>query len=113
LLLETQLSSVDAGSHLGHEHCRAPKIALSQPLGLCQDTLVPTVLRIDGFRVVIYPNDHRPDHVHVIGSGMEAVFVLNCPGGPVSLRENFGFAARVLRTVGAVLDADVDRLCEA
>lgn len=27
-------------------------------------------------RVAIYPNDHRPAHVHVIGDG-EAVFVLN------------------------------------
>src|SRR3546814_10225859 len=25
---------------------------------------MPTVLRIDGLRVVIYPNDHRPAHVH-------------------------------------------------
>jgi hypothetical protein len=31
-------------------------------------SLVPTVLRFDGFRVVIYPNDHRPAHVHVIGT---------------------------------------------
>jgi hypothetical protein len=74
---------------------------------------VPTVLQIDGLRVVIYPNDHRPDHVHDIGPGMESVFVLNCPGGPVSLRESFGFAARVLRAVAAVLDANVNRLCEA
>jgi hypothetical protein len=26
-----------------------------------------TVIRIDGLRVAIYPNDHRPAHVHVIG----------------------------------------------
>ncbi len=31
---------------------------------------MPTVLRRDGFRVVIYPNDHLPSHVHVLkGSG--------------------------------------------
>lgn len=41
-----------------------------------------TVLRGDGFRVVIYPNDHRPAHVHVIGAEHEAVFNLNCPAGP-------------------------------
>ena len=30
---------------------------------------------------MIYPNDHRPEHVHVIGAGAEAVFELRCPGG--------------------------------
>jgi hypothetical protein len=27
---------------------------------------MPTVLREKGFRVVIYPNDHLPSHVHVL-----------------------------------------------
>jgi hypothetical protein len=27
---------------------------------------MPTIIRADGFRVVIYPNDHVPAHVHVI-----------------------------------------------
>jgi Domain of unknown function (DUF4160) len=31
---------------------------------------MPQVLRKNGFRVVIYPNDHLPSHVHVFkGSG--------------------------------------------
>jgi hypothetical protein len=31
---------------------------------------MPTILREQGFRVVIYPNDHLPSHVHVFkGSG--------------------------------------------
>jgi hypothetical protein len=45
-----------------------------------------TVDAIDGLRVVIYFNDHRPAHVHVIGDGCEAVFRLNCPTGPPELR---------------------------
>ena len=28
---------------------------------------MPTVLTISGLRVVIYLNDHRPAHVHIIG----------------------------------------------
>ncbi|MBA4152583.1 MAG: hypothetical protein C0509_08480, partial [Acinetobacter sp.] len=39
---------------------------------------MPTVLRWGGLRVAIYPNDHRPAHVHVIGAGREAVFRLCC-----------------------------------
>src|SRR6266436_5006272 len=49
---------------------------------------MPTVLRLNGLRLIVYPNDHRPAHVHVIGRGCEAVFDLNCPAGPVELREN-------------------------
>jgi hypothetical protein len=49
---------------------------------------VPTILRFAGLRVVIDTNDHRPSHVHVVADGWEAVFEMNCNGGPISLREN-------------------------
>jgi hypothetical protein len=68
---------------------------------------------VDGLRVAIYPNDHRPSHGHVIGPAGEAVFVLNCPGGPVSLRENFGFAGPALRSMAAALNAELGRLRKA
>jgi hypothetical protein len=64
---------------------------------------MPTVLRFNGLRVVIYPNDHRPVHVHMIGSGCEAVFRLNCLAGPVELRENYGFSRREITSIPAVL----------
>ncbi|MBK8386154.1 MAG: DUF4160 domain-containing protein [Candidatus Accumulibacter sp.] len=56
---------------------------------------MPTIHRFHGLRVVIYPNDHRPAHVHVMGNGLEAVYKLNAPDGPPELRENYGFGARV------------------
>jgi Domain of unknown function (DUF4160) len=37
---------------------------------------MPTLLRIEGLRVVIYPNDHPPAHVHVIGPDWEVVINL-------------------------------------
>jgi len=55
---------------------------------------VPTIARILGFRVVIYFNDHRPAHVHVIGNGCEAVFSLHRMASAVRLSENYGFKAR-------------------
>jgi len=64
---------------------------------------MPTVDRFDGIRVVIYPNDHRPAHVHVIGNGCEAVFNLNCPEGPPELRQNFGFSLVELNRIQATL----------
>ena len=74
---------------------------------------MPTVLRFNGLRVVIYPNDHRPAHVHVIGSGREAVFKLNCWTGPVELRENYGFSRREITPIQAVLTVHLEELCRA
>jgi len=57
--------------------------------------MMPTVFRFGASRVVIYPNDHRPPHVHVMRNGLEAVFQLCCPDGPVELRQNYGFPAAI------------------
>ncbi len=38
---------------------------------------MPTVLRIDGWRAVIYPNDHPTAHVHVLGPGWTVVINLD------------------------------------
>ena len=72
---------------------------------------MPTALRIDGLRVVIYPNDHRPPHVHVLGAGTEAVFILNCPAGPPTLRESFGFTTAELNRIASALAANLTALC--
>lgn len=74
---------------------------------------MPTVLRLDGLRVVIYPADHRPAHVHVIGQGGEAVFVLNAPEGPLTLREVHGFNLRDVRRIEAALAPHIVALGEA
>ena len=72
---------------------------------------MPTVLRFPGLRVLIYPNDHRPAHVHVLGGGCEAVFNLHCPDGPPELRENYGFPKQELRRIAAALAAELVAIC--
>jgi hypothetical protein len=74
---------------------------------------VPTVIKFQGLRVVVYPNDHRPAHVHVIGRGNEALFNLNCPAGPVELRENYGFSYREFTRILEFLRARLEELCRA
>ena len=74
---------------------------------------MPTVLRFGGLRVVIYFNDHRPAHVHVIGRGCEAVFDLHCPDGPPEPRENYGFSRRDVATIESILTASMGQLCQA
>jgi Domain of unknown function (DUF4160) len=60
---------------------------------------MPTVFRVDGLRFVIYPNDHPPAHVHVVGPDWEAV--INLLG--IELREVYSCsepdARRALRLV--------------
>ncbi len=74
---------------------------------------MPTVLRLEGLRVTIYPNDHRPAHVHVVGRGAEAVFILDCPDGPVTVRQNVGFPRRDLAGIEAALGPHIRFLCQA
>ena len=74
---------------------------------------MPTILTIFGLRVVIYPNDHRPAHVHVQGNGCEAVFNLHCQNGPPELRENYGFSQKELGKIVGGLVANLTALCAA
>ena len=72
---------------------------------------MPTVVRFAGLRAVIYPNDHRPPHVHIIGKRCEAVFNLQCPDGPAELRENYGFSLKELTRIETFLAANLAITC--
>ena len=74
---------------------------------------MPTVLRVGRFRVVIYPNDHRPAPAHVVGPDREAVFALHCPAGPVTVREIYGCSRPELSRIVEALHESLLRLCEA
>ena len=41
-----------------------------------------TVLRADGFRIVIFSDDHEPAHVHVFGDGEAKVNLAGAEGRP-------------------------------
>ena len=70
-----------------------------------------TVLRFLSYRVVIYSNDHRPCHVHAMNDDHEAIFELNCPKGPPSLRENYGFRKATLNLIASNLQNNLTDLC--
>lgn len=72
---------------------------------------MPTVLRLDGLRVRIYVDDHRPPHVHVIAADGEAVFVLNCPDGPPELRERHGVSLQMVNRIQKELGDHLSVLC--
>ena len=75
---------------------------------------MPPILTINGHRVVIYTADHRPAHVHVIGSGFEVVFNLNCPNGPIEIRTIGGKATdAAIRRIAGLIEAETSALCAA
>ena len=48
---------------------------------------MPTVLRVDGFQIMIFFNDHPPPHVHVRKAGGLVVIQLASDAGPPTVRE--------------------------
>lgn len=74
---------------------------------------MPTVLRFAGLRFVIYPGDHRPAHVHVIGRGGEAVFNLQCPKGPPVLREAYGLTRADVARIRATIADQLHLFCSS
>ena len=53
-----------------------------------------TILRVMGFRVVIYSNDHWPPHVHVIGPDGQARIALGDASQCPFLLTNEGLSRR-------------------
>lgn len=71
--------------------------------------MVPTIIRTRNLSVRIYPKDHNPPHVHVIGPDAEAKFRidnLDC----ISSR---GFSQKALKKIKAFLNERKDYLLEA
>jgi hypothetical protein len=51
--------------------------------------------------------------MHVIGREGEAVFLLNCPRGPIALRESYRFSASEIRRIAGELTTHIPSLCTA
>jgi hypothetical protein len=64
-----------------------------------------TVLRIDGCRFVIWPNDHAPPYVHVFSADAEATIDLGATSGfPRLIQSRRMKKADVAKTLKAVFD---------
>lgn len=74
---------------------------------------MPEIFRFEGYSVVIYPNDHRPAHVHVVGAEGYAVFILLPPRAGVELREAEGLRSKQLKVIRDVLVENIAALVEA
>ena len=77
---------------------------------------MPTILRFRGFNILIFVDDHGPAHVHVLGKGVRLTYLLHCPRGSVSLRDDKGTVKLKVsdeRALEAFLNENVELLCEA
>jgi hypothetical protein len=73
---------------------------------------MPNVLpAIRGWRVVIFTNDHRPPHVHIIGPEVKARFELLCDLGLVRLMDNINFTHSQLLLIEIYLTKNIALLC--
>jgi hypothetical protein len=73
---------------------------------------MPTVLRHPkGWRVVVYPNDHRPPHVHVLSFQEHARFELLCDLQRVALISNLGFTYAQINSIALLLSQNIAKLC--
>jgi Domain of unknown function (DUF4160) len=75
---------------------------------------MPTILALNGLKVVVYPADHRSAHIHVQSAGFEIVFDLNCPDGPRGLRNIKGKVSdAIIRRVAKRVEPSLSALCGA
>lgn len=103
-----------------HSQWRKPKRLGSCPTLPWRDSLpyrvrMPTIFKIGGnggWQVRVIPGDHRPAHVHVIKAPSEAVFNLNCPDGPVELRESYNCPHHVLNWLEHELNSRLTDGCD-
>lgn len=71
---------------------------------------MPTLFRINGFRVVIYTADHEPMHVHVINAEGEAVIVIS---RKAQLIRSGGMKDRSIQNALEIVQDNAEMLAEA
>jgi len=87
---------------------------LKDSLAICtvyvyNTSTVPVILRYKNIKIIIYPLDHNPAHVHVIAPGCEAKFILD----PVECYFCRGFKEKFIREMEIYLESKNELLMEA
>jgi Domain of unknown function (DUF4160) len=71
---------------------------------------MPTVLRKDGFRVVIYYDDHLPSHVHVLSAESEVKIELGSKTEQPTILECRGDRRNAVKALQLVISHQFDLL---
>ncbi len=70
---------------------------------------MPIILITKNLKICIYPKDHEPPHVHVIGPDCEAkinIHTLEC-------FSNYGFSVKDIKRISAFVEENLDLIIEA
>jgi hypothetical protein len=70
---------------------------------------MPTIIRQDGFRIVIYPNDHLPAHAHIIKADGEVRIDLGSVTIDLSSGEESLTLPSFIDVTGKISDRDVKK----
>ncbi len=74
---------------------------------------MPTVARFGNVRIVLYPTDHPPPHVHALRpDGAWAPLALNCPRGPVTVMDQSGFRGSEMAELGTAVTVPICGHCD-
>ena len=71
-----------------------------------KEITMPTVLRQDGFEVMIYTHDHLPRHVHVFRGGAEVLISIET----IAVREVRGMKTKDVRAAQEIVAANQELL---
>lgn len=67
---------------------------------------MPTVLRQDGFNIIIWTDDHAPPHIHIFRAGEELVVNLGDTQTGIEIRENKGMKRNNIRRAVDIIEAN-------
>lgn len=74
---------------------------------------MPTVLRVEGFRFFVFPEDHEPPHVHVFKAGEEAKLKLGDENTPPEVWDPMEMATHEVRKAARIVEANQAELLAA
>lgn len=65
---------------------------------------MPVILRTNGFRFVILPEDHNPPHVHILKAGTELIINLGVGKDEPAIRNVYRMSGRDIGTAFALTE---------
>lgn len=70
---------------------------------------MPVILITKNLKVYIYPKDHDPPHVHVIGPDSEARFYIHS----LECYQSYGFSKKDVNRISEFLEDNIELLIQA
>jgi hypothetical protein len=86
---------------------------MEKPKQLGYNFSMPTIIKIDGFYVMIMPNDHRPPHVHVFRAEGRVRITIGDEENRPKLMEAIGMSTKDIKKALDIVIAHQTKLIEA